>query len=160
VTADISVATTIRRPRHEVAAVMFDPYYAPAWMAGVRAAEGRSDRPPQPGTQPEPGATFTLVRGRTPLRRTETFEIVEHRPDDLLILRAPTRTFAFELEGTTAGTLVWLHWHSDLGRDMPLLSDWTHLCRRRAQIRALRRLKRFVESMAYRRWRAPDDVRR
>jgi hypothetical protein len=154
VTSEISVATTIRRPRQEVATVMFNPYYAPAWMAGVRAAEGRSGQPP------EQGATFALIGGRAPLRRSEEFEIVEHEADQFLTLRAPTRMFEFELEGTTAGTLVWLHWSDESARDVPLLSALTQLRRRRAEIRALRRLKHFVESGAYRTWRAPGDARR
>ncbi len=143
---EIRVATTIRRPRPEIAAVMFNPHYAPGWMAGVREAEVREGQPP------ELGASFALIGRRLPLLQEEVFEIVEHHPDLTLTLEGDSRTLGFELEGVPVGTVVWLIIQTEPAGFQRLLPHWTRSRQRRAAIRDLRQLKQFIESGEYRTW--------
>ncbi|HVC60607.1 MAG TPA: hypothetical protein VND19_09640 [Acetobacteraceae bacterium] len=58
---DVEVAVTIRRPRRDVAAVMFNPRYDTAWIGGVSRV-----RPSPPGP---PGRWRFVVPAINPLHR-------------------------------------------------------------------------------------------
>lgn len=148
---EVRVATTVRRPRPEVAAVVFEPFYAPGWMNDVRDTEIVSGRPPAVG------ATFTLVGTRLPIRPSEMFEITEYDADLFLTLRGKNKTLAFEMEGVPVGTVVWMTITSECRGWQRLLRPWILYRRRRAAIGDLRRLKQFIESGDYRTWTMADD---
>ncbi len=144
------VGITVRRARPEVAAVMFDLHYLPAWRSGIRGIEIVAGQPPDEGAR-------IVLRSARP---DGEFKIVEHQPDLLLMLQSDTRTIGLSLEGVPVGTVAWLSVETErsgLGRLIGFLTDRRA---RRAAIRDLRRLKQFIESGEYRAWLTespPDD---
>jgi polyketide cyclase/dehydrase/lipid transport protein len=103
---DVRPVVLVHRPRHDVAAFMFDPSNDLRWTGGITAS-----RPAQPGP---------LVRGATVERtakflgRTFTYGYVvtQHQPDRLVELKVD-RPFPmlvrYELEDADQGTLVAIH---------------------------------------------------
>lgn len=144
--SEIRAGVTIRRPRREIAAVMFDLHFLPGWLGSVRDMEVES------GDPPAAGAIVAMIGGRLPLRRVDVFEIAEHRPDVLLVLRGDVRTMKFELEGVPVGTVVWLQIEIERRGFKRLFSPWLNYRTRRQAIRDLRRLKVFIESGEFRSW--------
>ena len=144
-TTDIRVAVTIRVPRPEIAAVMFNPRFAPSWIGGVKSIHIESGEPPALGS------IFAVLSGAALKKRAEIFEITEYVPDRSLTMESDDRVWHFELEGAPVGMIVWLSvWEEPTGLRRllaPLQEHWL----RRAVIRDLRRLKRLMESGEYRR---------
>ena len=105
-TVDVRPTVLVHRPRHEVAAFMFDPGNDLRWTGGIT-----SSRPAQPGLLVE-GATVE----RTAKFLGRTFDygyvVTEHEPDRLAELRVD-RPFPmlvrYELEDAPEGTLVAIH---------------------------------------------------
>ena len=144
--SEIRVGVPIRRPRREIAAVMFDLHFLPGWLAGVR------DMAVESGEPPAAGAIIAMIGGRMPLRRVDLFKIAEYQPDAMLVLRNEARTLTFQLEGVPVGTVVWLHIETQRGGFARLLSPWLNYRSRRQAIRDLRRLKVFIESGDFLTW--------
>jgi hypothetical protein len=146
VISDIRVGITVRRPRPEVAAVMFDVHFLPGWLSAVRNVEILAGQPPKEG------ARLALIGGRAAARPDEVFEVVEYQPDLTLVLKGPSKTLTLSLEGVPVGTVAWLEFQTErtgLRRLLWLFADHRE---RRIAIRDLRRLKQFIESGEYRTW--------
>jgi hypothetical protein len=100
VTVDVRPVITIRRPRSDVAAFMFDPANDLRWTGGITAS-----RPDQPGRLRE-GAT--VVRAARFLGRTFDYGylVTRHEPDRLVEMRVE-RPFpmqvTYELEDAPGG---------------------------------------------------------
>jgi hypothetical protein len=103
---DVEVAVTIRRPRRDVAAVMFDPRYDTAWIGGMLQVRSAT-----PGLlrRAMKVALVARVLGR---RVADIREVVDHEPDRRveMIARIPfgLRT-RYELEGIPEGTIARIH---------------------------------------------------
>jgi hypothetical protein len=144
VTSEFRVGITIRQARPEVAAVMFDVRYLPAWLSGVGQIEVVSGEPP--------AETARVALGN------QEFEIVEHLHDLTLVLQGKTTTLTLALEGVPIGTVAWLDVQTErtgLGRLLSRIIDHRE---RRIAIRDLRRLKQFIESGEYRTWRVEAEA--
>src|SRR5262245_38168063 len=103
---DVRPVVLIHRPRHEVAAFMFDPRNDLHWTGGITAS-----RPARPGPL-EKGAT--VERTAKFLGRTFTYGYVvtAHEPDHLVELKVDKpfpMTVRYELDDTDGGTLVAIH---------------------------------------------------
>ena len=100
---DVRPVVLIRRPRHEVAAFMFDPRNDLRWTGGITAS-----RPAQPGPLV---AGATVERSAKFLGRSFTYGYVvtEHQPDRLVELKVD-RPFPmlvrYELQDADEGTMV------------------------------------------------------
>jgi hypothetical protein len=103
---DVRPVVLIRRPRHDVAAFMFDPGNDLRWTGGITAS-----RPAQPGPLV---AGATVERTAKFLGRSFTYGYVvtEHQPDHLVELKVE-RPFPmlvrYELQDADEGTLVAIH---------------------------------------------------
>jgi hypothetical protein len=153
----VEVAMTIRRPRHDVAAVMFNPRHDGAWMAGVaqvppvQYADAHGNAWIRDGTRLE--REFRTLTGR----RTRHLMVTEFDTDRAMTLvgESPPGFLArYTLEGIPEGTIARIR--TEL-RDGPRWLQWPRaaLLRRRI-IHDLERLKDLVESNALRgsdRWR-------
>jgi|ERR1700721_1452143 hypothetical protein len=143
---DVEVAVTIRRPRRDVAAVMFDPHYDTAWIGSALHVEPTTSGPLRCGTK------ITQVSRFLGRRVAELREVVEHVPDrSVEIVAQPCGLrIRYELEGIPEGTITRIRaqgrptgsWRFVVGALNPLL--------RRAVIRDLVRLKALLESGAWR----------
>ena len=132
------VGVTIRRPRPEVAAVMFDLRYLPAWLRGIREVEVDSGEPPNVG------ACVALDK--------DIFEIIEHENEMKLVIEGDTRTLGLSLEGAPVGTIAWLEIQTERTGLMRVMSYWIDRRRRARAIADLRRLKQFIELGSYKTW--------
>jgi hypothetical protein len=144
---DVEVAVTIRRPREDVAAVMFNPRYDPAWIGSVVQVRPAAPGPLRRGTKIE--CVLRFLGRRVPAMR----EVVDHEPDRRLELFASAfdLRIRYDLEGIPEGTIARI---STRGRPtgrlrfvMPALNP---LLRWVVQ-RDLGRLKALLESGAWRR---------
>jgi hypothetical protein len=110
---DVRPTVLIRRPRHEVAAFMFDPANDLAWTGGI--------------TSSTPARQGRLVQGAT-VERTARFlgrsftygyTVTRHEPDRLVELQVD-RPFPmlvrYELDDAPDGTLVAIHASGSPGR--------------------------------------------
>lgn len=141
------VAVTIRRPRHDVAAVMFNPHYDPAWIGGVIQA-----RPVVPGPLRR-GVKIAWERRRLGRRIADVREVTDHVPERCVetIGDGPCHLrIRYELEGIPEGTIARVRAEGSpsgwLRYVVPAINVWL----RRAVIRDLDRLKSLVESEAWR----------
>ena len=144
---DVEVAVTIRRPRQDVAAVMFNPRYDRAWIGGVVQV-----RPATPGPLRR-GSKIELVLRLLGRRIADIREVLDHEPDRRLEMFASAfdLRIRYDLEGIPEGTIARI---SARGRPtgalrfvMPALNPLL----RWAVIRDLDRLKSLLESGAWRR---------
>ncbi len=145
---DVEVAVTIRRPRSDVAAVMFNPTSSTAWIGGVLQV-----RPTPPGPL-RPGTKIALVSRFLGRRVADIREVVDHVPDRRIemVTRFPLGLrVRYELEGIPEGTIARIRARGrPTGRlrfIMPAINPWL----RRAVIRDLDRLKSLLELGAWRR---------
>jgi uncharacterized membrane protein len=140
---DVSVETTVERPREEVAAYVADWRNDPVWIGGI----GESEL-----VTPEPFGVGSRVRrvARFLGKRVEYVnEVVEHEPGTRLVMRSVTGpfpmtiTYAFGDDG--GGTRVRIRIEGDASAFYrfagPLLSPAV----RRSVAGDLRRLKRTLE---------------
>jgi uncharacterized membrane protein len=95
-TVDVTTAIEIARPVAEVAAYAADPDNVPRWYVNITAVEWQTPRPLQIGSRIAFVAQFL---GR---RLAYTYEVVEWRPRELLIMR--TSSGPFPMETTYAWT--------------------------------------------------------
>jgi hypothetical protein len=110
---DVRPTVLVHRPRHEVAAFMFDPANDLRWTGGIT-----SSRPAEPGPL-APGAT--VERTAKFLGRTFTYGYVvtAHDPDRLVELTVDKpfpMTVRYELADAENGTLVAIHAKGTPGR--------------------------------------------
>ncbi|MGA3400548.1 MAG: SRPBCC family protein [Acetobacteraceae bacterium] len=144
---DVEVAVTIRRPRPDVAAVMFNPRYDTAWIGSVLQV-----RPATPGPLRR-GTKIALVSRFLGRRVADIREVVEHVPDRHveMIARFPLGLrVRYELEGIPEGTIARIRAQ---GRPTGRLRFVVHAINpllRRAVVRDLGRLKSLLESGAWR----------
>lgn len=145
---DVEVAVTIRRPRPDVAAVMFNPRYDPAWIGGVLQVRPAPPGPLRHGTKI---ARVSRLLGR---RVADIREVVEHVPDrrvEMVAQFPPGLRIRYELEGIPEGTIARISaWGCPTGRlrfAVPAINPLL----RRAVIRDLARLKALLETGAWRR---------
>jgi len=140
---DVEVAITIRRPRRDVAAIMFDPQRDAEWIGGVVQVVPSDSGPVRRGT------TLERVSRRLGRRFACVLQVVDHVPDRALELRAQQSTgqhIRYTLEGIPEGTIARIQSHlRPAGRWRLTTAVHTALLRR-AIIRDLDRLKWLVEA--------------
>jgi hypothetical protein len=145
VSVDVRPQVRIRRPRHEVAAFMFEPRNDLRWTGGIT-----DSRPARPGPL-ERGSTVERTARFLGRSFTYGYVVTAHVPDALLELRVD-RPFPmvvrYELADDDGATLAAIHATGSPGR----FFGWaTPLMRRqvRKSIAAdLRRLRGCLESAA------------
>lgn len=138
---DIRPGITIRRPRREVAAIMFDARHEEAWLETYRRTE------PEDGEVPERTMRFLLrdrpVNLHEAARDPERFvELRAEEPFPILIRQ--------ELESIPEGTLVRIRVHVQLRGWIRLLRRLVGLRLRRSLIADLETLKSIVENSPHR----------
>ena len=90
VAVDVITDVVINRPREVVAAFAADPSHAPEWYVNIKSVEWRTPPPLAAGSRVAFVAEFL---GRT-LRYT--YDIVELRPESLLVMRTAEGPFPME----------------------------------------------------------------
>lgn len=139
----IEVAMTIRRPRREVAAVMFNPRFDQDWIGGVRQA-----RPLRPGPLYR-GARVERTARRFGRARTGIVEVLDFTAD-LRITLDSVPPFGlrvqYSLEGIPEGTIARIRACGSVRGLWGLLAPLLHRQLRAAALRDLERLKALVES--------------
>lgn len=90
---DVSTSAVIARPRAEVARYAGDPSNAPEWYANIQSVRWLTP----PGTV-EPGAKMQFVARFLRRELVYTYEIVEHRPGERLVMRTAEGPFPMETE--------------------------------------------------------------
>jgi hypothetical protein len=142
VSVDVRPQVQIRRPRHEVAAFMFDPRNDLRWTGGII-----DSRPAQPGPLVR-GATVERTARFLGRRFTYGYVVTAHEPDALLELRVD-RPFPmlirYELADDADGTLAAIYAAGSPGR----FFGWATPIMRRQVERSisadLRRLRNCME---------------
>lgn len=138
-----NVATTIRRPRPNVAAVLRDPARDAEWTAGV--VEAMAD---PPGLR-QAGSTVTRVIARRRHEIEDVEEVLEVDEDRILVLARDhpcPMELHFELERIPEGTLLRVHVDAFPGLSRRLLRPLLHRTLRRGVLRDLAALKALMES--------------
>jgi uncharacterized protein YndB with AHSA1/START domain len=87
---DIITATTIERPRAEVAAYAGNPDHAPEWYVNIKSVEWKT--PPPVGV----GARLAFVAQFLGRRLAYTYEIIELVPGERLVMRTAEGPFPME----------------------------------------------------------------
>lgn len=87
---DVSNETVIFRPREVVAAFAGDPAKAPDWYVNIRSVEWQTDPPMRQGSRMAFVARFL---GR---RLAYTYEVIEHVPNERLVMRTAEGPFPME----------------------------------------------------------------
>jgi uncharacterized membrane protein len=95
---DVRTEIEIDRPREEVAAYAADPTNATAWYENIKKAEWKTLPPLAEGSRIAFAAQFL---GR---ELTYTYEIVEYRPGERLVMSTADGPFAMETSYTWADT--------------------------------------------------------
>jgi uncharacterized membrane protein len=90
VPVDVSNEIVIHRPRDVVAAFAGDPSNAPAWYVNIRSVEWQTNPPMRQGSRMAFVARFL---GR---RLAYTYEVVEHVPNERLVMRTAEGPFPME----------------------------------------------------------------
>jgi hypothetical protein len=145
---DVEVAVTIRRPRRDVAAVMFNPRYDTAWIGGLLQV-----RPATPGPLRR-GMKVALVSRVLGRRVADVREVVDHEPDRRVEMIAPVPfglRIRYELEGIPEGTIARIHARGLPTGRLRFVVVAINPLLRRSVIRDLERLKSLVETGAWRR---------
>lgn len=138
-----SVATTIRRPRTSVAAVLRDPARDPEWCAGV--VDAIAD-------PPGPRETGTIVRRVIRRRRHEVEdheEVLDCEEERVLVVARAhpcALDLQYEMERIPEGTLLRVHVDAFPGLLRRLLSPLLGRKLRRAVLRDISALKALMES--------------
>ena len=149
---EFRVGVTVRKTRDEVAKVVFDPSFTPAWRRGVLEVQSLPDAPLKVGS------TFEWVVRAFAGGRFELLQIVAMEPGVSQTLRSDIATYTFELSRIAEGTIAQV-----TGRIAPtglqrLLGSWATARVRRGWLRDLHQLKRFMESDEYRTWGREDEA--
>jgi hypothetical protein len=144
---DVEVAVTIRRPRQDVAAVMFNPRYDRAWIGNVVQV-----RPTTPGPLRR-GSKIEFVLRFLGRRVADIREVLEHEPDRRLVMvaRAFDLRIRYDLEGIPEGTIARISARGHPTGRLRFVMLALNPLLRWAVIRDLDRLKLLLESGAWRR---------
>lgn len=142
------VAVTVRRPRHDVALVMFNPRFDSAWIGGVSRARPSPPGPLQRGTK--------VARERRFLGRrvADSCEVIEHVPDRCveMVTQSPfALRIRYELEGIPEGTIARIRAEGNTTSRLRFAVPAINRLLRFQVIRDLSRLKSLLESGAWRR---------
>lgn len=95
---NVTTEITIDRPRAEVAAYASNPDNAPEWYVNIKAAEWKTAKPLQPGSQI---AFIARFLGR---ELSYTYEIVAYEPERRLVMRTAQGPFPMETTYTWQDT--------------------------------------------------------
>jgi len=139
------VAVTIRCPRRDVAAVMFNPRFDTAWIGGLRKSKASSPGPLRNGAK--------VVRSWRRFGRSlaETSEVVGHVPDRSLEMTTQLPfglSIRYELEGIPEGTIARICVEGRVTGLLRFAAITFDQLLRSAVVRDLGRLKHLVESGA------------
>jgi hypothetical protein len=143
---DIKVAATVRKSRKDVAAIMFDPRFAPAW-ARVLDAKLLSDPPIRVGTR------IARVRRRLGRLCHDIHEVTALIPERLLEVRAAKpypMAIQYELEGIPEGVIATIRASGQPAGLTRLLEPLLRMRLRRQIMGDLYALKRLMETNAFR----------
>ena len=140
----MSNETIISRPREVVAAFAGDPSRAPEWYVNIRSVEWQTDPPMRQGSRMAFVARFL---GR---RLAYTYEVIEHVPNERLIMRTAEGPFPMETtytwEAVTGGaTRMTLRNRGEPRGFSKLLAPFVSAAVRRATRKDLARLKSILE---------------
>jgi hypothetical protein len=144
---DVEVAVTIRRPRRDVAAVMFNPRYDTAWIGGMLQV-----RPATPGPLRR-GMKVALVSRVFGRRVADVREVVDHEPDRRveMIAQVPFGLrIRYELEGIPEGTIARIRARGRPTGRLRFVVAAINPLLRWSVVRDLERLKMLLETGAWR----------
>jgi hypothetical protein len=145
---DVDVAVTIRRPRQDVAAVMFDPKFDPAWIGGVKLV-----RPTPPGPLRH-GSKVERVSRRLGRLVANAVEVVDHVPErsvEMTALHPFDLRIRYELEGIPEGTITRIRARGTPTGRLRFIVLAINAVLRWGTLRDLDRLKALLESGTWRR---------
>ncbi|HTB47532.1 MAG TPA: SRPBCC family protein [Acetobacteraceae bacterium] len=145
---DVEVAVTIRRPRRDVAAVMFNPRYDTAWIGGMLQV-----RPATPGPLRR-GMKVALVSRVLGRRVANVREVVDHEPDRRVEMIAPVPfglRIRYDLEGIPEGTIARIRARGRPTGRLRFVGAAINPLLRWSVVRDLERLKVLLETGAWRR---------
>jgi hypothetical protein len=145
---DVEVAVTIRRPRRDVAAVMFNPRYDTAWIGGMLQV-----RPATPGPLRR-GMKVALVSRVLGRRVANVREVVDHEPDSRVEMIAPVPfglRIRYDLEGIPEGTIARIRARGRPTGRLRFVGAAINPLLRWSVVRDLERLKVLLETGAWRR---------
>lgn len=141
------VANTIRRPRIDVATVMFNRRFDSAWMGGAAKAPSKSDAPLRVGVPVQ--CRWHLLAGHlTALCEVTAF--VPERSVDMAARSPPGWKIRYALEGIPEGTIARIRVEAAPTGVARFLVPAINPLLRQALIRDLDRLKALMESGAWR----------
>ena len=143
---DIKVAATVRKPREDVAAVMFDPRFAPAW-ARVSDAKLVSDPPIRVGTR------IIWIMRRLGRLCHDMYEVTAHIPERLLEIRTVRpypMAIQYELEGIPEGVIASIRASGQPRGLTRLFEPLVRMRLRRRILADLYSLKRLMETNGFR----------
>jgi uncharacterized membrane protein len=147
VPVDVTNDIVISRPREQVAAFAGDPSRAPEWYVNIRSVEWQTDPPVRPGSRMAFVARFL---GR---RLAYTYEVIEHVPNERLVMRTAEGPFPMETtytwESVAGGaTRMTLRNRGEPRGFSKLLAPFMSAAVRRATRKDLARLKTVLERSA------------
>ena len=142
---DVQVETVIERPVAVVAGFAGDPSNAPEWYANIRSVLWQTPPPVQVGSRMDFVARFL---GR---RLSYTYEIVDLRPRERLVMRTAEGPFAMETAYTWSAvsetaTRMTLRNHGEPSGFTGIAAPAMSLAMRRANAKDLAALRALLES--------------
>lgn len=142
---DVSIETTIARPRAEVAAFACDPDNATKWYENIESVEWRTERPLAVGTRLAFAARFL---GR---RLEYTYEVREHVPGERFVMSADAGPFPMETtyawaDSGDGGTLMTLRNRGEPSGFARVAAPMMARAMAKANRADLRRLKEILET--------------
>ena len=141
---DVMSEIIIERPREDVASFAADPDRAPEWYVNIESVEWKTPPPLRIGSRVAFVARFL---GR---RLSYTYEIVDLRPGELLVMRTSEGPFpmetTYEWEGRSGSTRMTLRNRGTPTRFSKILAPFIATAMRRANRKDLTRLKGILEA--------------
>ena len=142
---DVTAEALIARPRDVVAAFAGDPTNAPTWYVNIHAVEWKTEPPVKPGSRMAFVAKFL---GR---RLAYTYEVIDHVPNERLVMRTAEGPFPMETTYTwepapDGATRMTLRNRGEPRGFSRLLAPFMAAAVRRANRKDLARLKSILES--------------
>jgi hypothetical protein len=144
VPVDVTTQIQVERPRAAVAAFATDPANAPRWYANIQDMSWETEPPIVVGSR-------FRFRARFLGRDLEyTYEVVDHVPDERLVMATTSGPFPMETTytwtDTPEGTAMTLRNRGDPDGYFRVVSGVLSLAMRRANRADLARLKRLLEA--------------